>query len=239
MSLLSPLLEIQAIDRARDQLLVQRAELPERKEESRAEAKIATIDEAHSGLVARRAAFEKDEHAMGDQVAAVAAKAKGVEDTLYGGTVTAAKDLSTLQDEIAAIRVKQSELEEQELSLLEEIEGVESKMADNRGARGEVEAQLDEILARLRAAEGVIDAEVAERDGEKAGLAASLPEPIMKAYEQRRTNQRLNGVAAAALTEKGCGGCKMQLPRLEVSLMREKPEDALLECENCGRLLVR
>jgi len=112
-------------------------------------------------------------------------------------------------------------------------------MADNRGDRGAVETELAEIRDRLRNAEDGIDGELAEREREKAARATGLPAAIMAAYESRRGRARLNGLAAAALTEKGCGGCKMQLPRLEVSRMRAEPEDALLECENCGRLLVR
>jgi hypothetical protein len=54
-----------------------------------------------------------------------------------------------------------------------------------------------------------------------------------------RGHEKLNGVAAAQLTDKGCGGCHMQLPRLEMSRIKSEPEDALLCCENCGRLLVR
>lgn len=239
MSLLSPLLEIQDIDRTCDRLHTSRRELPERSEEARAKARIATIDEKHVALQARRADLEKDEHALADQVAEVAAKAKGVEDTLYGGTVTAAKDLATLQDEIASIRVRQGALEEQEMELLEQIDGTEGEMAANRDVRRGLEEELAEVDGRLRSAMGLIDAELADHDREKAGRSEKLPEPILVQYLRLRENGRLNGVAAAPFTEKGCGGCKMQLPRLEYTRMLGEPEDALLSCENCGRLLVR
>ena len=202
-------------------------------------ARIARIDNEHAALVARRAAFEKDEHAMADQVAAVAARAKAAEDRLYGGSVTAAKDLSALQSEIASIRVQQEALEEQEMSLLEEVEQTETEMAKNRATRGGAEVDLAEIDARIAQAEGVIDAELSGYEREKSGHAEGLPVKIMNKYESLRSSERLGGIAAAAFTEKGCGGCKMQLPRLEVSRMREEPEDALLQCENCGRMLVR
>ena len=239
MGLLSPLLEIQDIDRTCDQLLIRRRELPERAQKAKVEARIATIDAAHGELVRKREGLDQAEHDMADHVGAVAARAKGVEDTLYGGTVTAAKDLTVLQGEIGVIRAEQSQLEEQEMALLEEMEQAESEIAENRRARAEIEGELAEVDSQLKAAEGVIDGEIAELGRGKASHAEGLPDEVIAAYESLRRHERLNGIAAAALTEKGCGGCKMSLPRLEVARMREKPEEALLHCENCGRLLVR
>ena len=239
MGLLSPLLEIQDIDRDCDRLTIRRRTLSERAVKAKVEQKISAIDAAHEALLARRSELDVSEHEMGDQVAEVAAKAKGIEDTLYGGTVTAAKDLAALQEEIRLVRVRQSELEEQEMALLEEIEGVEGEMSENRSARAVVEGELAEVVSALKSAEGIIDSELAVFGQGKAERVKNLPEKVLNVYERLRTREKLNGVAAAPFTPKGCGGCNMQLPSLESRLMREQPEDAVLNCENCGRLLVR
>ena len=239
MGLLSPLLEIQDLDRDSDQLVIRRRTLPERTVKAKIQAKIAGVDAAHDALVARRGELDQAEHAMEEQVGAVATKAKGIEDTLYGGTVTAAKDLAALQEEIRLVRVRQSELEEQELTLLEEIEELEGEMAGNRRTWSEVEGELAEVESQLRAAEGVIDAELAVLGQGKTDRSKNLPEKVLAEYERLRGRERFNGIAAAPFTAKGCGGCNMQLPSQESRLMREQPEDALLNCENCGRLLIR
>jgi hypothetical protein len=239
MSLLSPLLDIQEIDRACDRLRARRRDLPERAEKAKVEARIARVDAAHAELERKREAVGVSEHELADQVGEVAARAKKAEDTLYGGTVKAAKDLAALQEEIDGIRASQARLEEQEMELLEEIDGIEGEMAENRSARDAGNEELAEVVARLQAAEAAIDDEIAALGRDKAIHAGSLPAPVLDAYEALRGHEKLLGVAAAAFTEKGCGGCNMQLPRLEVSRMREQPDDALLYCENCGRLLVR
>lgn len=239
MGLLSPLLEIQQLDRARDALLERRASLPERAEKAKVEERVARVDAAHGDLEREQAELGRQEHALAEQVGEVAARAKQAEDTLYGGTVKAAKDLAALQGEIDGIRASQSELEEQEMTLLEEMDRVEGAMGENRRAREEVMAELGSVDARLKAEEASIDGEVAELGRQKQVHAKGLPATVVSAYESLRGNARLRGVAAAAFTERGCGGCKMQLPRLEATRMREQPEDALLHCENCGRLLVR
>ncbi len=239
MGLLSPLLEIQDLDRASDRLHERRRELPERSEKAKVESRIAGVDAAHADLEREREALDRSEHELAEQVGDVAARAKNAEDTLYGGTVKAAKDLAALQEEIDGIRAQQGELEEQELALLEQMEGVESRMAENRRERAEVVLVLDEVDGRLKAAEGEIDRELEALGQSKSTHAKGLPKPVLDAYESLRAHDKLNGVAAAAFTEKGCTGCRMQLPRLEAARMREEPEDALLYCENCGRLLIR
>ncbi len=239
MGLLAPLLEIQEIDRACDRLRDQRRDLPERAQRAKVEARIAATDTTHAELQARRAEIDRVEHEVAEQVAGVAARAKGVEDTLYGGTVTAARDLAALQEEIEAIRAEQSVLEERELELLEEIDGVEGEMAENRGERAAIEAELADVAKALQAAEALIDAELEALGRDKASRADGLPRPVLDTYEDLRGHERLGGVAAALFTEKGCGGCRMALPRLEMQVMRDQPEDAVLRCENCSRLLVR
>jgi len=236
---LSPLLEIQDIDRECDRLHERRRALPERAVQAKVQARLARIDEAHAALVARRAELDRAEHALADQVDTVAAKAHGIEDTLYGGTVKAARDLRTLQEEIGHVREEQTGLEDRELELLEAIERTGAEMAENRRERAEVEQELASVESVLCAAERVIDDELAAFGRDREGRAKGLPGVILEEYAHLRRREKLGGIAAAAFTDKGCGGCKMQLPRVESRLMREQPEDALLRCENCGRLLVR
>lgn len=239
MGFLSPLLEIQDIDRECDRLLARRRALPERAAQAQVQARIARIDEAHAALLARRGELDRAEHELAEQVEAVAARAQGMEDTLYGGTVKAAKDLRTLQEESGHVREQQAGLEDQEMELLEAIERTEAEMAENRRERAEVERELAAVERALQAAERVIDDELAAFGRDRAGLAEKLPAEILEEYAHLRLREKLGGIAAALFTDKGCGGCKMQLPRVESRLMREQPEDALLRCENCGRLLVR
>jgi predicted nucleic acid-binding Zn-ribbon protein len=41
------------------------------------------------------------------------------------------------------------------------------------------------------------------------------------------------------MTDGGCGGCRMRLPVIEYNRMKAEPEDALIACTHCGRVLVR
>jgi predicted nucleic acid-binding Zn-ribbon protein len=184
-------------------------------------------------------ALTEAEHLLGEEVAAVAARAKDVETTLYSGTVRASKELTALQEEIRLHGVRQSELESRELDLLEEIDRADRAIAENRAAQARTHAELALLADALALAEQAIDAELAKLELARHGLLASIPSEIVVTYERLRTRERLLGRAAAALVEGSCGGCRMKLPVLEYNRMKSKPEDALLLCVHCGRILIR
>jgi predicted nucleic acid-binding Zn-ribbon protein len=59
----------------------------------------------------------------------------------------------------------------------------------------------------------------------------------MARYEQLRP--KFGGVAIARLVGGRCDGCHLALAQAALERIRSAPPDALVECEECGRLLVR
>lgn len=236
---MTPLLELQDRDLARDRLAARRSSLPEREALRQAEARAIPLDDAHAALVAQRTALSRAEHTLGAEVAGMAARAKEVETTLYSGTVRASKELSALQAEMDALRRHQSELETRELELLESIDQTETEIARNRAARAHLDAETTKWTDELVGAERVIDAELQGLGEARSRDLAGIPAPILVAYEKLRTRERLAGRAAAQIVDGGCSGCHMRLPVHEHNLMQARPDDALLLCVHCGRILVR
>lgn len=238
-SALAPLLEVQDVDLARDRLVERRRDLPERASLEQGRTRAADLDGTHAEIVARREALSRAEHGLGAEVAALAAKAKEVEDRLYSGSIRAPKELAAQQQELRLLRERQSQLEVQELELLEQIEDAEGEMAANRAARAEADREIESLAAAIRAAEEQIDAELARLESQRDARLPSLPAAVRAEYERLRQRERLRGRAAAALADGVCGGCRVKLPVLEYSKMKAQPEDALICCVACGRLLVR
>jgi predicted nucleic acid-binding Zn-ribbon protein len=236
---LSSLLDIQDLDLASDQLGVRHRTLPEREALLEAQGKRLPLDQAHAALVEGREVLNRSEHSLGVDVAGVAAKAKEVEETLYSGSVRAPKELESLQLEIGLLRERQSGIEEQELELLEEIDRTETEMAANRQTRDEIEARIGELEGAIRKAEAEIKGEQVRLAEARCAKTKGIPPEILETYDHLRTRERLGGRAAAALSEGHCGGCRIKLPVLEYTRMKAKPEDALICCVQCGRVLVR
>lgn len=56
-------------------------------------------------------------------------------------------------------------------------------------------------------------------------------------YEKIRSAN--GGIGAAALRQRRCGGCQLELNPVEIQRIRVAPEDEVLRCEECRRILVR
>ena len=60
---------------------------------------------------------------------------------------------------------------------------------------------------------------------------------LVALYEKIRARE--NGVGAAALHQRRCPGCRLELTASDVSRLRDAAPDEVLRCEQCQRILVR
>lgn len=232
------LLAVQGHDTALDQLRHRRDALPGRAAVAEATEAVAGLDRRLAGVDERRHELGRQQKRFEDEIAAVDAKRAEVEGTLYGGAVTAARELQALQDEIAALDRRKRSLEDDELEVLEAIEGVEAEQGALQAERAEAADRLAAEQAALAEAEAEVDAELAtEQAARDAAVAAVGDDAAVADYESLRST--LGGIAVARLTGAQCGGCHLALPAVEVDRIRHLPADARVTCEECGRLLVR
>ena len=239
MTPLEALLAVQAHDTTIDQLRHRSATLPARAEVAAIESQLAELEKKAAEVATDLHAVDRRQKAAEDEVASLAAKITELDKKLYGGTVSAIKELQALQADIEALQRRKSEIEDVELAAMEEREPFEAELGVIDGER----ARLDDLAGQLRAAiaeaeaeiEGEVAAEVAVRDEARA----IVPPVLLDEYDRLR--DKLGGVAAARLEPGGrCGGCHLSLPAQEVArIKRELPIDALIHCEQCGRILVR
>ena len=66
---------------------------------------------------------------------------------------------------------------------------------------------------------------------------APVPAELLARYDALRA--QLGGVAVARLVGGRCDGCHLALAQAALERIRLAPPDELVECEECGRLLVR
>jgi len=225
------------MDLAADGLAVRRRELPERAERLACEERRRELDAALIALDAARAELERQDEDLAGEVAALGERAADLQGRMYDGSVTAAKELGALQQELGLLAAQKADVEARELELLERIEAMDAERAANRSeheASGQRLAALDRDIA---AAEAEIDAELDALGGRRADPLASLPEPVRNVYTHLRGQAKLKGRAAAPLRDGTCQGCRVGLPVLEVHRIRSEPA-ALFTCPRCGRVLV-
>jgi predicted nucleic acid-binding Zn-ribbon protein len=147
------------------------------------------------------------------------------------------KEMTNLQHELASLKRRQSDLEDQELELMERLEVAEKALAtaqsgldQARADRERAEQLRDDALADI--------ADSTKRHTEKrAEVAGGISAPLLTLYDRIRTQTGSTG--AAMLQARACQGCRLELYGNELSAVRNADPHEVVRCENCGRILVR
>ncbi len=153
------------------------------------------------------------------------------------GQVGSPKELQTLQHEIETLERRISDLEDAELDVMERLETAQSELERLQTSITEYDGTLRGLEERRDAAMAEIDAEVREVESERAQLVANIPDELLKLYERLRGSH--GGVGAAALKQRRCQGCRLELNAADLREIAAAPEDEVLRCEECQRILVR
>jgi predicted nucleic acid-binding Zn-ribbon protein len=234
---LDALLALQDVDTAVDQRRHRRANLPERTELAAIDREVAQIDVAHAEVSATRDEVAGRQAALEAELAATEQRAASVNRRLYGGEVSASRELQALSADVDALKARASALEDQVLETMEEREPSEARLAEFSGQLAGLAARRQEAAAGLAQAQAAIDAELEELESRRAEVARSVPEELQATYDRLRA--RLGGVAVARLVGSRCDGCHLTLPAMELDRIRHLADSEPVTCEQCGRILVR
>lgn len=205
----------------------------------------AEIEAAEKTAREKRDARVSTEMAISDLDREIARQEKEIESVrareerdrklMDSGTVSA-KQMNDVQHELETLGRRQSALEDDLLELMERREALEMD-AQRTGAEVD-KAEQDLAAAQARRDENLKDLDTtrARRDEDRAKLLPRFPEPLLKLYERTREHK---GIGAALLRARRCGACQLELDRNTMSEIKAAAEDAVVQCENCGAILVR
>ena len=153
------------------------------------------------------------------------------------GSVGDAKTLTGLVEEIQHLDRRISDLEDAELEVMEQLEGTTSERDDLAARNAELDGRIAEIVTRRDEQLGGIDAELATKAEQRDAVAVDLPAPLIAVYDKLRSTH--GGVGAAELRNRRCTGCQLEVNAADVRTFAAAPEDEVLRCEECGRILIR
>ena len=230
------LLELQAHDSAADRLNHRRESLPEHARLAELGTSLAAIDQLTAERQGELATVSREQARLEDEVEMVRRKAQTEEARAISGRVTSPKELTAIQEEVAALQRRQSSLEDDLLERMERRETLEAELAELATRREGVVAEQAEVTKARDAALTEIDAEVQVRRAARAALEPRIDPPLLTLYEQIRGRQ--GGIGAAALVGNTCQGCRVSLSHVELNALRALPPERIKRCENCRRILV-
>lgn len=234
---LENLLTVQDHDLGIDRLVALHANLPERAELVAAEQAVAAVQASIAEVEVPRHELERTQKRLEDEVATLEARAAQENEKLYGGAVTAVKELQALQDELAGLAKRQGIVEDQIIEVMEEAEPLDTQLAKLAADKDAAEAEVQTVNQRLTVREAEVEAELEAERAARAEAQSAVPGDLLAEYERIRVGR--NGVGVAKLNNRSCQGCFLELSAVEVDRLKKVAADELVSCEECGRILVR
>jgi len=231
------LLTLQEHDTAADRLLHRRQTLPERAALADAETIRTELEGELAKARDRRDEVLREERKLDDEVRTLEDKAKAEETKMYSGTISSPKELQAMSADVAHLRKRARELEDEELAVLERREVLDAEVVKVESAMAAAVADIELFTAALRASEEEIEAELKIEQDARSAIVPGIPANVLSLYEQVRRSNR--GMGAARLVGGNCQACHLALPATEVDRIRHMAPDAIARCEHCGAILVR
>ncbi len=230
------LLELAAEDVALTQLTHRGRTLPE-------VAAVEAAEEAERGLAGDVVRAETEVRDLGREVKrmesdveTVRAREEKDQKLLDSGSVSP-KEMTNLQHELASLKRRQSDLEDQELELMERLEVAEKALAAAQAGHDQARADLERAQQLRDDALADIADGTKRHEAARAEIAGGVSAPLLALYDRIRTQTASTG--AAMLKARQCQGCRLELYGNELSAVRNADPHEVVRCENCGRILVR
>lgn len=231
------LLDLQAADSTLAQLVHRRKTLPEHAKIEELQARFAELDGTRIEADTAVADLTRDQRKADAEVEQVKTRRARDEERLSSGAISNPKDLASLQHELVALERRITTLEDDELEVMEALEEAQSTLNAAQAELSSVQVDLDQTVAARDAAITVLDEQIKDTQAERDSRATGVPVELTALYDKVRA--QYGGLGAAPLRAKKCEGCRLEINGADLREMAALPEDEVLRCPECSRILVR
>jgi len=231
------LLDVQQLDSRIDTLRHQRANLPELAELAGIEPKRKELDDRLRDRKIQVSDLTDEQKKADRDVESVKARRERDQQMLDSGQVRNPKDAERMLHELQSLERRISDLEDVELEVMERLEATQQDASVTEQELEALQGRITELEHARAVKEADLDQEIGQVGGERDVEASALPDDLMALYAKLR--EQKGGVGAAELRAKQCNGCHLTLDAAILRDIAAAPEDDVVRCEECGRILVR
>lgn len=160
---------------------------------------------------------------------------KELNENMYNGTVTNVKELEQMHRRLDQLLLEKEKTEDEILVIMESLEEQDDQLSRLKDDLTKAEKELTENEKRLKVDLAEMNKELERLKEDRVGRADRVEKKYMDKYLMLA--EKNHGQAVARVNEDLCGGCRVFIS----SGMRGHlyNPDAMVYCENCGRLLVK
>jgi predicted nucleic acid-binding Zn-ribbon protein len=231
------LLELADLDSELARIEHRRRGLPEHQEIARIEHRDTELRDSIAALTAQSSDLKRDQAKAEADVEQVRSRIDRDRNRLDGGMISSPRELENLQSEIASLQRRQSDLEEIVLDVMERRETAQASLDGATAERAQIGTDLQAVTEARDVALAELDELAAKAGARRTEIAGVSPADLLDLYDKLRAQH--GGVGAAALRQGRCQGCHLTLNTVDLNAIRAAPEDDVLRCEECRRILVR
>ena len=147
------------------------------------------------------------------------------------------KELEQLQHELGSLAKRRAELEEIELEVLVRIEALDQRINSMAKERDVLHEEVIKYSREKETALEEITRAINSTLNDRSALANECEPELLALYEKIRTSA--DGIGAARLHAGQCQGCNLTINAADISKINALPDDEVVRCEECRRILVR
>ena len=201
--------------------------------EARLESDPAVVEREEALAAARRkqeeaaARLSESDRAREEHRSALRSREK----QLMSGRIRNPTELMQLSDEVAHMKARFAEEEEAELRIMEDAEAADDAAREATAALDSARKTSSDEEPELRTQLGEWKQELADVESEKDAVWAEVPAKDQSLYNRIRVRPAITRVAGTQ-----CATCHVTVTSSGMQILRKG--DALVQCENCGRILV-
>jgi uncharacterized protein len=231
------LLELADIDAELGRIEHRRRGLPEHEEIARLESRDVELRDSIASLTAQNSDLHREQLKAEADVEQVRSRIDRDRQRLDAGQVSSPRELENLQSEVTSLHRRQSDLEEIVLDVMERRETAQTGLDQATAERGGLESELRTVTTARDSALAELGEQAAKATTRRAEVVADVPADLLGLYDKLRVQH--GGVGAAVLRQRRCQGCNLALNTVDLNAIRDAPDDEVLRCEECRRILVR
>jgi predicted nucleic acid-binding Zn-ribbon protein len=143
------------------------------------------------------------------------------------------KEYQAILKEIEMIEKKNSEIEDEIISVLEEIDHAQVVLEVKKNDYNTYKLQYEKEKKKIEEEISHLDVNLSDYQQKSNNLRRQIRSELHKKYETIRGAR--NGLAVVSAWKEVCGGCHMNIPpQLYIELQRSTE---LLSCPNCNRII--
>lgn len=224
------LFRLQVVDRQLDQIYKRSMEIDQLiSNNSDLKRKESDLKEIDNNRLRKVKEIQLDE----DLIASKKIKSEQSESSLYGGKVVNPKELQDLQVEIGSLKKNISQIEEDLLTKMVELEKIELQQKNTIQDLENFKARSSEKNAGLLGEKTSNLAKIEKLLNEKKVIVEQINPEHVKIYETLRSKK--NGIAVSEIIDKECNICGSEVTPAEWQATRSS--NTLVFCSSCGRIL--